>query len=178
MSAAMAVRHLIGLGHREIGLISFEPHSSVGVETMTARRAGFERSLRENDLVVRPEWIICETSDVTGGIRAAERLLTQPDLPTAVFVMSDEMSPGALQTLRRAGIDVSRQMSLIGFDDHEMAVCGDLTTIAQPVRLQAETATRILLDALDGAGPGAPAGDVDLPTRLVVRGTTGPPPDR
>ena len=176
VSAAMAVRHLIGLGHRQIGLISFEPRSSVGLETTTARRTGFERAMRENDLVVRPEWVIAEESDVTGGIRAAERLLTLPDLPTAIFAMSDEMALGALQTLRRAGIDVPRQMSLIGFDDHEMAVCGDLTTIAQPVRLQAEMATRILLDALEGGA--TPLDDIDLPTRLVVRGTTGPPPDR
>ncbi len=175
-SAAMAVRHLVGLGHREIGLISLEPHSSVGVETANARRSGFAKTLAAAELAQRPEWEVAGPSNVTGGIRAAERLLTQPQLPTALFATSDEMALGALQTLRRAGIRVPGQMSVIGFDDHEMAPCGDLTTISQPVGLQAEMATQILLEDLDGRAGTTAICDIDLPTRLVVRGTTGPPP--
>ncbi len=175
-SAAMAVQHLVGLGHREIGLISFEPHSAVGVETTNARRSGFEKALARAELERRPDWIVAAASDVNGGIRAAERLLTQPQLPTALFAMSDEMALGVLQTLRRAGIRVPGQLSLIGFDDHEMAPCGDLTTISQPVGLQAELATRILLEELEGLASTTVIPDIDVPTRLVVRGTTGPPP--
>ena len=174
-SAAMAVQHLIGLGHREIGLISFEPHSPVGVETTNARRSGFEKTLCAADLERRPEWTVAADSDVTGGIRAAELLLTQAKLPTALLAMSDEMALGVLLTLRRAGIRVPGQMSVIGLDDHEMSPCGDLTTISQPVRMQAEMATRILLEELEGS-TGTTIPDIDLPTRLVVRGTTGPPP--
>jgi DNA-binding LacI/PurR family transcriptional regulator len=120
--------------------------------------------------------MVAAASNVTGGIRAAERLLTQPQLPTALFAMSDEMALGVLQTLHRAGIRVPAQMSVIGFDDHEMAPCGDLTTIAQPVALQAEMATDILLEELEGLASATTIRDIDVPTRLVVRGTTGPPP--
>jgi DNA-binding LacI/PurR family transcriptional regulator len=60
---------------------------------------------------------------------------------------------------------------VIGFDDHEMAGVSELTTIAQPVRRQGELAARALLDTLSGGRPD----DVELPTRLVVRGTTAPP---
>jgi LacI family transcriptional regulator, repressor for deo operon, udp, cdd, tsx, nupC, and nupG len=175
-SAAMAVQHLVGLGHREIGLISFEPHSSVGIETTNARRSGFEKTLATAELGQRPEWMVAAASNVTGGIRAAELLLTQPQLPTALFAMSDEMALGVLQTLQRAGIRVPGQMSVIGFDDHEMAPCGDLTTISQPVALQAEMATDILLEELEGLAGATTIRDIDVPTRLVVRGTTGPPP--
>jgi DNA-binding LacI/PurR family transcriptional regulator len=174
-SAAMAVQHLVGLGHRDIGLIALEPHSAVGVETTAARRAGFDEALTRAGLEQRPEWIVAGTSNVTGGILAAERLLTQPKLPTALFAMSDEMALGALQTLRRAGIRVPAQMSVIGFDDHEMAPCGDLTTIAQPVEIQATMATTLLLDQLEGKASTGPR-EITLRTRLVVRGSTGPPP--
>ena len=86
--------------------------------------------------------------------------------------MSDELAIGALQTLQRAGISVPGQMSLVGFDDHEIAEFANLTTIFQPVRLQAQTATSLLLDQLGGRGDGIVA--ADLPVRLIVRGTTGP----
>jgi DNA-binding LacI/PurR family transcriptional regulator len=106
-------------------------------------------------------------------MRAAEQLLTRRRLPTAIFAESDEMALGALQTLRRAGLDVPARVSLVGFDDHEMAPAADLTTIAQPAHEQGRLAARLLLAVLDGSPP--EAGDVVLPTRLVVRGTTAPP---
>ncbi len=90
--------------------------------------------------------------------------------------MSDELAIGALRTLRRAGIDVPHRVSVIGFDDHEMAEFMDLTTIGQPVRQQAQAATRTLLELLDGAP--AHTEWTELPTRLVIRGTTGPAESR
>jgi DNA-binding LacI/PurR family transcriptional regulator len=108
-------------------------------------------------------------------MQAAEQLLGRRRLPTAIFVESDEMALGALQVLRRARLAVPGRVSVVGFDDHEMAPAGDLTTIAQPARLQGELAARRLLDLLAGDGAGG-ASDLVLPTRLVVRGTTGPPP--
>uniref|UniRef100_UPI0015F07362 substrate-binding domain-containing protein n=1 Tax=Pseudonocardia pini TaxID=2758030 RepID=UPI0015F07362 len=102
-----------------------------------------------------------------------ERLLGGHRLPTALFAMSDEMALGALRTLRRAGVDVPGRMSVVGFDDQSVAEYADLTTIAQPAREQGERAAALLLEALDGTLRGTP--DLDLPTRLVVRSTTGPP---
>ena len=65
------------------------------------------------------------------------------------------------------------RVSVIGMDDHELASVMDLTTVAQPVREQGDRAARLLLDLLDGTL----GGDVDVvvPTRLVVRGSTGSP---
>lgn len=170
--ARVATRHLLALGHRDIGLIGFAPDATVGDDTASTRRKGLAQALDEAGAEQRPEWTVERESTVRGGVRAAEDLLSMPRLPTAVFAMTDEMALGALWTLRRAGIAVPGQMSMIGFDDHEMAEFSDLTTIRQPVREQAEAATRMLLDRLAG-GPDEHR-DVDLPTRLVVRGTTGP----
>lgn len=173
--AATAVRHLLLLGHRDVAMISGDPGDAYGKATTSARRAGFEAALAEAGVDIGPDRVVSEPWGVAGGGRAMEQLLGRRRLPTAVFAESDEMALGALQTLRRAGLDVPGRMSIVGFDDHEMAAAGDLTTIAQPVRRQGELAARLLLDLLAG-GPAAGSGGVVLPTRLVVRGTTGPPP--
>ena len=140
----MATRHLIGLGHRAIGMISFEPWGSAGDAMTQGRRRGFESALFESGLDLVPEWIVsADDSRMAGGVRAAERLLSLRRLPTALFAMSDELAIGALRTLRRAGISVPGHMSLIGFDDHELAPYMDLTTIHQPVRQQGRKATEL-----------------------------------
>jgi LacI family transcriptional regulator, repressor for deo operon, udp, cdd, tsx, nupC, and nupG len=172
--AVMAVRHLVLLGHRDIVMISGEPADPVGRSTTAARRDGFEAGLAEAGITPGPDRVVPEPWGVTGGMRAMEQLLARRRLPTAIFAESDEMALGALQVLRRAGLAVPGRVSLIGFDDHEMAPAGDLTTIAQPVRRQGELAARRLLDVLDGEQD-APV-ELTLPTRLVVRGTTAPPP--
>jgi DNA-binding LacI/PurR family transcriptional regulator len=173
--AATAVRHLLLLGHRDIAMISGDPEDAIGRVTTSARRTGFEAALADSGIEPGPDRVVSEPWGVTGGRLAMEQLLTCRRLPTAVFAESDEMALGALQTLRRAGLPVPGRLSLIGFDDHEMAPAADLTTVAQPVRRQGELAAELLLEVLGG---GAPNGrDVVLPTRLVVRGSTGPPPD-
>jgi LacI family transcriptional regulator, repressor for deo operon, udp, cdd, tsx, nupC, and nupG len=171
--AAMAVRHLVLLGHRDIVMISGDPEDRIGRLTTSARRAGFEQALAGAGIDKGPDRVVAEPWGVTGGIRAMEQLLTRRTLPTAIFAESDEMALGALQTLRRAGLDVPGRTSLIGFDDHEMAPAADLTTIAQPVRQQGLLAARLLLEVL--AGKTRTDADVLLPTRLVVRGSTAPP---
>lgn len=172
-SAAMAVRHLLLMAHRDIAMISGVLDDPLGRSTTRARQAGFWQAIEEAGAELRPDQVVAEPWGVGGGIRAMERLLARRTLPTAVFAESDEMAMGAMHVLRRARLDVPGRMSLIGFDDHEMAAAADLTTIAQPVRQQGELAARMLLDVL--AGSAAPVEDVVLPTRLVVRGTTGPP---
>jgi LacI family repressor for deo operon, udp, cdd, tsx, nupC, and nupG len=173
--AATAVRHLILLGHTDIAMVSGDPDDPIGRATTVARRAGFQRALSEAGLPVGR--ISSAPWGVTGGMQAIEEMLTWRRLPTAVFAESDEMALGALQMLRRAGLAVPGRLSLIGFDDHEMAPVGDLTTIAQPVHAQGDRAARILLGAL--AEPVKVSAEdvyVLLPTRLIVRGTTAPPP--
>ena len=107
---------------------------------------------------------------MAGGYRAAEHLLSQPQLPSAVFAMSDELAIGALQAIRRAGMRVPGDLSIIGFDDHEMAQYADLTTVAQPIIQQAQIAATRLEPSARTSGR-----DTQLGYRLRVRGTTGPP---
>ena len=178
--AVTAVRHLLLLGHRDVAMISGDPDDPIGgITTAGPHRGLLPRDVRGRRRL-RPERVVAEPWGVDGGFRAAERLLSRAALPTAVFAESDEMGFGALHALRRAGLAVPGDVSLVGFDDHEMAAVTDLTTIAQPVREQGERGARLLLELLGTApasdGERSAAGaEVVLPTRLVVRGSTGPP---
>ncbi|WP_373427675.1 substrate-binding domain-containing protein [Arthrobacter sp. B2I5] len=92
-------------------------------------------------------------------------------VPTAAFVASDEMAFGVLKVLRKAGLDVPRDFSVLGFDNHELCGVVDLTTMDHDVAEQGQDAARILLEVLNGRSPAA----IVRPVRLVVRGTTAPP---
>ena len=85
---------------------------------------------------------------------------------------SGRFAIGALRTLRKAGLRVPEDMSVIGIDDHPMAEQLDLTTVHQDVRRQGELAARLVTRLLDGDDV---ATSTMLPTRLVARGSTAPP---
>lgn len=174
---ATAVRHLTLLGHRDIVMISGVLDDPIGRETTLARQAGFLEGMREAGLPHSLDRIVGEPWGPEGGRRAMERLLSVRPLPTAVVAESDETAFGVLQTLRRVGLSVPGDLSLVGFDDHEFAAASDLTTIRQPVPEQGRSGARMLLDlvtgVLDGVDPTERS--IVFPTELVVRGTTAPP---
>ncbi|MDV6284957.1 LacI family DNA-binding transcriptional regulator [Rhodococcus jostii] len=170
-AARAATQHLLGLGHQRLGLLSFETSDPLGVGTTNARHRGFEEALAGSGLTADPRWIVlAEGSRMSGGYAAAEYLLSQPQLPTALFAMSDELAIGALQAFRRAGMSVPGDLSIVGFDDHEMAEFADLTTVAQPLIQQAQLAAERLDPSNHTIGR-----DTQLAFRLRVRGTSGPP---
>ncbi len=170
---ATAVRHLTLLGHRDIVMISGVLDDPIGREATRARQAGFRAGLQEAGLPHGADRIVHEPWGPEGGRRAMERLLSVRPLPTAVVAESDETAFGVLQTLRRVGLSVPGDLSLIGFDDHEFAAASDLTTIRQPVPEQGQLGARMLLELVGGHVPSPRL--VVLPTELVVRGTTAPP---
>ncbi len=170
--AAKAVRYLVHLGHRDIGLISGGHSVEMGFLTPLRRRRGYLDVLGAADAPVDPELEADGGFTVTGGEHAMCQLLATRRRPTAVFAESDEMAFGALRALRHAGLRVPRDVSVVGFDDHDLAEALDLTTVAQPIREQGELAAQLLLSQL-GLGP-APAQNTLLPTRLVIRASAGP----
>lgn len=171
-AAARAVRHLVELGHRRIGLLGETDPPPHGFTTPGQRRHGYLHALAEAGIEPEPGLEAAGRFTAAEGEAAIERLFARKDPPSAVFAMSDEMAFGALQALRRARVEVPADVSIIGFDDHELAAAFDLSTVAQPVFTQGERAAELLLDQLQRQAPPA---DVVLPTELVRRGTTGPP---
>ncbi|ABM13356.1 MULTISPECIES: LacI family DNA-binding transcriptional regulator [Mycolicibacterium] len=173
-AAQQAVGHLLRIGHHDIAMIQAADDTDIPWATDQARIRGFHQTMQEAGLadptVVTVKW------SVDGGSHGMETLLSRSRPPTAVFCHSDEIALGALRTLRRSGISVPQQVSVIGVDDHPAAELSDLTTVAQPVREQGRIAARVVLGGLgDGDASGPPASVTTLPTRLVVRGSTAPP---
>jgi len=174
-AASSAVYHLLHQGHEKIVMIAgFDEDKGFGFASSADRRRGFADAMVSAGLEVGEQTIMVASAyGIEGGAQAMNELLAGPRLPTAVVAEYDELAIGAMRSLRRAGIPVPGRMSVVGIDDHEMASVVDLTTVGQPVQEEGATAARLLLETL-GERPPQPA-DVVLPTRLVVRGSTGSP---
>lgn len=130
--------------------------------------------MAEAGLPVPPEYDVDGEYTVRGGASAMAELLSLPEPPTAVFAQSDEMAAGAMQVMRRMGVQVPDDISIVGFDDHELAEVLDLTTMAQPVAQRGELAVHAVLDALAAGHHHTPAERELVHTRLVVRSSTAP----
>jgi len=170
-AAATATRHLIGLGHRAIGLIyGRETENPLALEH--ERVLGFRDALSHSGLESRPEWAVPGGFTVEGGRRAMAQLLQLPDPPSAVFAFSDEMALGALAALRERGLTPGREVSVVGFDGHDLADLAGLTTVVQPLRRIGELAAEITCAAIDRRTLDISAHV--LPTTLVARSSTGP----
>lgn len=174
--AESAVRHLVNLGHRRIGMISgaSEPlHWTTPVD----RRQGYLDVLADAGIEHDPALEADGGYTVAGGERAMSGLLALRRPPTAVFAQSDEMAMGALRALRRHRLRVPDDVSVVGFDDHELSEVVGLSTVAQPVAAQGREAARLLLQQLDDPDAGPPR-PVRMPIRFILRETTAPPNPR
>ena len=170
----MAARHLIELGHRRMGVIC-GPQDALCSQ---ARLAGFRLGHDEAGLRLDQELVRTGNFYLEAGYTHGLALLDRADRPTAIFAGSDMQAMGVLRAARRLGIDVPGQLSLIGYDNLPLAAWTDpaLTTVNQPLRGMAGTATRMLLDLASGIEPALTR--VDLVTELVVRESTAPPPSQ
>ena len=173
LAARTAMRHLLDLGHERIGYVGGATEGVLDFTAPVARLAGYRDSLLEAGLSPEADLVRSGEFTVSGGMRAGRELLERPDRPTAVFAASDEMAIGVLRAARELGLAVPEDVSVIGIDDHEMAAIFDLTTVVQPVHEQGRVAALQVLGAL--ARRDWEPEQVLLPTRLVVRHTTGAP---
>lgn len=175
-SARLAVTHLLNQGHRRIGLIAGRPDDTrFDFTASMSRRLGYEEALASVGLGFDPRLVVEGPHGIDGGATAMTELLTRPDLPSAVFAEFDELAVGALWALRRAGLRVPQDVSIVGIDNAEMAEFVDLTTVAQDVDAQGRAAARMLRQLL-GDEPGTPGAETVLhPVQLLLRGSCCPP---
>ena len=164
-----AVGYLAGLGHRSIAYLDGGKGVIAG-----DRRRGYRTAMRRHGLA---DCIRVIPGDHTeqSGLRAADTLLLQPELPTAVLAFNDRSAVGLLDALNRAAIDVPGAISIVGYDDSPLARLAhvQLTTVSQSTKQQAEYAVAAAIERLDDGRPAAR--EVVLPPQLVIRHTTGPP---
>ena len=168
-----ATKHLLDLGHRWIGCIAGPSEATPSAD----RVEGYVRALREARVPVEDAAI--ETGDFRyqGGEAAAERLLGGSERPTAIFACNDLMAIGALRAVRGAGLSVPHDISVVGYDDIPLAsaMSPALTTVAQPVDQLGALSTELLLSRIENGSVGT-AQRIMLETTLVIRGSSGPPP--
>ena len=170
-AARTATQHLINLGHERIGIISGRPQAS---ESQANRSRGYQEAMSGAGLAVDSRLDAHGYFTVAGGEAAMTTLLSQPQPPTAVFAMSDDMAFGAIRSLQRHGIRPGTDIGIASIDGHDLAELLDLTTVGQPVAQMGRMAAEALLARMvSGEEPGDT--EVIVPTTLVVRGSTVQP---
>jgi LacI family transcriptional regulator, galactose operon repressor len=168
--ARQLLEHLIGLGHRRIGLIV----ESDEVSTARDRREGYEDAIRAAGLGVDPNLIVHTTVDPGGGFEGMRRLLELEKPPTAVFTVNNLVALGAIEAVRAAGLEVPDDIALVCFDDIEYAsrLYPFLTVMAQPAETLGTLGTQLLLDRVEGRAEGR-GRLVVLPAEFLVRRSCG-----
>jgi LacI family transcriptional regulator len=146
-------RHLLGLGHQNIGFINGHPAQASSGQ----RFRGFIEAMTEAGLKVGPHQVAQGYFDYRSGLTAAEQLLKN-FTPTAIFASNDDMALATMAIAHRRGLDVPGDLAIVGFDDTPLAttVWPELTTIRQPIADMAREAVRLLVDQIRGRRAGDP----------------------
>ena len=166
-----ATEHLLGLGHRRIGMIA-GPRQ---ILCSRARVEGYRAALEAADVAFDPQLLHYGDFRHESGFDRARELLDLDEPPTAVFAASDQQAFGVYEAARRRGLSVPADLSVVGFDDLPATAWASppLTTVRQPLADMAGMAARILLQGPDAVLPGTSR--IELSTSLIVRESTAAP---
>ena len=166
----VATKHLTDLGHREIAILSGQRETAYNFDVSDNRTKGFLEVLDSVGVEWNPEYEIRGDFNIYTAEIAMEAFLSRKKLPTALFCHSDEMAFGALKAIRRKGMRVPEDISVIGFDDHEIAQYIGLTTVSQPPQFEGQMAAAAAIAEI--ANPAFERKNILVPTNLVLRSTT------
>jgi DNA-binding LacI/PurR family transcriptional regulator len=174
MGCRQVLRHLTELGHRRIGFIGGEP----GRGMAEVREKEYRSAMAEFGLDIPEGYVQCGHWHLLESQRAATEMLGLANRPTAIFCANDGMALGVQRAGRRLGLEMPRDLSVVGFSDSTAASLGDpfLTTVSQPVAEMGRIAARLVVARLTQPETTS-AQEVLLPTQLVVRESTAPPPN-
>ncbi|MDD5258566.1 MAG: LacI family DNA-binding transcriptional regulator [bacterium] len=162
--AYKAAKYLIDLGHKHIGFIAGPPERGDARE----REAGFRQALADKKIPISENLVVCGHYKEDLGYQAMLHLLIQPTRPTAVFAANDLMAKGALMAVKESNLQVPKDISLVGFDDIDIAahLVPPLTTVKQPMfRLGTEAASFLIEQNPEENKPL----HLVLPTELIIR---------
>ena len=167
--AALAVEHLLALGHRAIACLSGPSEFAVS----RARVEGWRQAMARAQIPVEAGWLLEGEFSAAAGHDMTRRLLARGDV-TAIFAGNDLQGMGALRAAAELGVAVPRSLSVIGFDGIDLGgyVHPALTTVGHPIRAIGERAATVLIERI-AEGPTANR-EVVLPAELLLRESTGP----
>lgn len=175
MGMALAVDHLRALGHRRIAFLG----GPLVMKSVVERRRGFEKAMRRAALAVDKRQVVCPGWSWEDAAPSVKALLQTRPRPTAMVCANDGLAVIAMQVAREQGLDVPRDLSLIGCSDELLGhfVRPMPTTIVQPFRQIGREAINLILDLAEGVVDVEDAARTDrrLPVRLEERGTTAAP---
>jgi LacI family transcriptional regulator len=167
----LAAEHLIGLGHKRIGMLA----GHLGLSPHHDRLEGFRKAMQEAHLPILDEYLIAGNVQVEDGVEAGHRLLGLPNPPTAIMASNNKLLLGILQAVEERNIVIPRDLSVLGFDDYlwNMHFSPRLTAVAQPTREIGRKSFELLLQLIqDRPGADAAPMHVLIPAELRVRGST------
>jgi DNA-binding LacI/PurR family transcriptional regulator len=166
-----AIKHLVNLGHRRIGCISYAPEGSN--PHANDRLHIYRRVLENAGITPDPSWIGYGEYDPETGYQAMKGLLNLSPLPTAFYAMNDVMAFGAISAIQEAGLRIPEDIAIVGFDDIRLArfTTPPLTTIYEPDVDHGRLAAEMLMALIQGKTP--VERHIKLATRLVVRQSCG-----
>lgn len=166
-AAYEATAHLIADGHRKIGLVL----GLSSVDTTSARLEGYKNALKAHQIPFEERYVVGGESRTRGGNRSTCALLKLPDPPTAIFTTNNLMTLGALHAIRELGLNIPKDIGLIGFDDHDWAdiFTPPITVVRQPTFEMGVEAAKLLVVRMK-----AKQGDIQKETmifngELVIR---------
>jgi LacI family transcriptional regulator len=165
-AARLAARHLVSLGHRELGMIT---HAPLAYYAARDRREGFLEALREGGIQVREEWMQEANLTEESGYEAMRRILLGARRPSAIFAGNDVVAYGAIQAIKDDGLSIPDDISIVGFDDDLLSryLNPPLTTVTNPAPGLGAEAARLLIGILKGRT--VPSTRTALPTSLALR---------
>lgn len=171
-AAKVAVNYLLDQGHTRIAAIT----GPDDVPSSNERLQGYKEALQAANINVEPEFQIIGSYTVESGMHCAKQLMLLPQQPTAIFCFNDEMAIGVMKQIKKLGLSIPEDVSVMGFDDIHYAefVTPALTTVHQPLKEIGTTCINLLLEQLRGnyVVPGRQF----LPFELKIRASTGPAP--
>ena len=171
--AAMAIQHLLSLGHQDIGYIG-----GLGAHNVLTWKS-YRTALANAGRVIRPEWTADGSWDVDSGYQAVRAMLQRGNHPTAFFCSADALAYGAIHALHEHGLRVPGDIAVVAMDDVALSQHFNppLTTVRISIEEMGATEVRMLLGLLDGSWTGPT--HVVLPNKLMIRESCGAhPPDR
>jgi LacI family transcriptional regulator len=170
---SLATRHLIKLGHQRIGFIGEPTLDPYGVGWSGCRQIGYRNALEAAGLPVRDDYQLLGQPGRAVAHRLTRELLKLSEPPTAIFVASDKQALGVMEAAQELGVDIPGQLSVIGFDDIDIAKYVGLSTVHQPLFESGCRGAELILEALQ-VETLEPFEEV-LPLDLVPRRSTAAP---
>jgi DNA-binding LacI/PurR family transcriptional regulator len=172
-----AVDYLYSIGHKKIGYISFPFKNQT---TSRNRYKGYCRSLKKHNISYNPDYVIIDGSinlnELKGTYNIMRNILNQKKPPTAFVTQADFIAIGLIKALKEKKYKVPFDVSVCGFNNEIISEFTEpsLTTVKQPKKLMGQIAMNLLIDIIEGKP--VENKNIILPTELIIRKSTGPPP--